>query len=87
MTGLWTDRERRTKDGQGREFGRILKMPKAMVAAATAMLARSRGIHFGRAEAARRRRRRRRRFASPLQKHAINYPGIAASTIPSVLHK
>jgi len=27
------------------------------------------------------------RHAAPLQKHAINYPGIAASTIPSMLHK
>lgn len=44
-------------------------------------LARSRGIHFGRAEATRRHR------AASLQKHAINYPGIAASTIPSMLHK
>lgn len=35
---------------------------------------RERGIHFVRAEAARRR-------AASLQKHAINYPGIAASTI------
>lgn len=30
---------------------------------------------------------RKRRDAASLQKHAINYPGIAASTIPSMLYK
>ena len=78
-----SDGKQDEKDGIcGKEF-QILKMPPK----ARSLARRARNsfrVPWKQRDA---RHRHRRLRAAPLQKHAINYPGIAASTIPSMLHK